>query len=211
MRVSRSPSRSGPPTDDSFSLGKHSSGSSASLLPLLVVLGLGAVPLASHARGVEQPAPTLLVLGAAQYNGHPSPAFRRRLDHALALYKAGGVSRVIVSGGVGVGDTFSEGNVGVKYLAGRGVPKTRLKAETRSRSTLENVLNSKPFISGPVTLVTDEVHATRALALARGAGLNASVSSVPLASTGEAARRYRQREKLLLAAYTLFGLTDLKR
>lgn len=121
------------------------------------------------------------------------------------------MTRIIVSGGVGKGDRFSEGAVGVSYLAKLGVPKERLLAETRSRSTLENVTYSQTYISGPVTLVTDEVHATRALALARGIGLQASVSSVPLASRGEAADRYRSRERMLLAAYTLLGLTDLQR
>ncbi len=189
----------------------RSSGSTPSFLPLAVILLLALSTLLAGARGVTHPAPTLLVLGAAQYNGHPSPAFRRRLDHALELYQAGGVKRIVVAGGVGKGDRFSEGGVGVKYLAGQGVPAGRLVAEKRSRSTLENLLNSKPYLSGPVTLVTDEVHATRALALARGLGLDAGVSSVPLASTGEAAARYRRREKLLLAAYTLFGFTDEKK
>ena len=189
----------------------RSTGSTPSFLPLSVILLLALTTLLAGAVSVARPAPTLLVLGAAQYNGHPSPAFRRRLDHALALYKAGGVQKIVVAGGVGKGDRFSEGSVGVGYLAGRGVPRARLAAERTSRSTLENLLNSEPLLNGPVTLVTDEIHATRALALARGLGLNATVSSVPLASTGEAAARYRRREKLLLAAYTLFGLIDEKK
>ena len=184
----------------------RSTGSSAGLLPLLVVAALAAVPLTAHARDAARPAQTLLVLGAAQYNGHPSPAFQRRLDHALNLYRQGGVKRVVVAGGVGEGDRFSEGEVGVKYLARHGIPKARLLAETSSRSTLENLTNTRPYLNGPVTLVTDEVHATRALALARGLGLDASMSSVPLASTGEAAARYKRREKVLLTAYTLLGL-----
>ncbi len=97
------------------------------------------------------------------------------------------------------------------YLRKLGLPKAALAAETRSRNTLENVTFSKPLVKGRVTLVTDEVHATRALALARAVGLDANVSSVPLASTGEAAERYRRREKLALAAYTLLGVIDDRR
>ena len=164
-----------------------------------LVLALPPLPTPSTAR----PAATLLVLGAAQYNGHPSPAFRARLDHALHLYRAGGVRCIVVSGGVGRGDHYSEGGVGLRYLAGRGVPVRALRAEVQSRTTLENLNNSRPLLPGAVTLVTDEVHAPRALALARALGLRADVSSVPL---GPGHWRYRLREKLALLAYTVLGV-----
>lgn len=180
-----------------------------SALSTVVVLGLalaallGSLPL--HPRvDAPRPFPTLLVLGAAQYNGHPSPVFRARLDHALALYRAGGVTRIVVSGGVGRGDHFSEGQVGRDYLAAHGVPARLLAAETRSRDTVENLKMSAELFSGPVTLVTDEAHAPRALALAKALGMRASASSVKL--SGHA--RYRQRERLLLAAYALIGVAD---
>lgn len=155
-----------------------------------------------------KPHATLLVLGAAQYNGRPSPAFRQRLDRALALYRAGGVRHIVVSGGVGTGDRYSEGTVGRLYLARHGVPMSRLDAETRSRNTLENLQNSRSLLATAsgleaVTLVTDEAHAPRALALARAAGLNADVSSIPL---GAGQWRYRLREKLALLAYTVLGV-----
>lgn len=189
----------------------RSQGSAPGIVPLLVLLVVGAVLMLASARGVDRPYPTLLVLGAAQYNGHPSPAFERRLGQALKLYRDGGVTKIVVSGGVGRGDKYSEGAVGMKYLQARGVPKRVLVAETRSRSTLENLRNSKPYLNGPVTLVTDEVHATRALALAKAVGLTANVSTVKLASTGKAAEAYRQREKMLLLAYTLLGVIDEQR
>ncbi|PYE52870.1 YdcF family protein [Deinococcus yavapaiensis] len=189
----------------------RSQGSAPGAVPLLVLLVLGAVLMLAGAASVDRPYPTLLVLGAAQYNGHPSPAFERRLRHALDLYRAGGVKRIVVSGGVGKGDRFSEGAVGVKFLRSQGVPERVLIAETRSRSTLENLRNSKPYLTGAVTLVTDEVHATRALALAKAVGLKANVSTVKLASTGKAAEAYRQRERMLLLAYTLLGVIDEER
>ena len=190
------------------SLGNRGSlGSGALALMLVASCGLVlALPLPQVGRP-EHPHATLLVLGAAQYNGHPSPAFRERLDRAWELYQAGGVTRIVVSGGVGTGDHFSEGAVGRLYLARRGVPWGRLAAETRSRSTLENLRGSRPLLRGnagleAVTLITDEAHAPRALALARATGLDADVSSVPLAP-GQ--WKYRLREKLALLAYTVLG------
>ena len=181
-----------------------------SALSVTVVLGLalfallGFLPFSPHL-DVRRPAPTLLVLGAAQYNGHPSPVFRRRLDRALALYRAGGVRRIVVSGGVGRGDHFSEGAVGAAYLARQGVPTAALTAETHSRDTVENLRYSRPLIPGPVTLVTDEAHAPRALALAKALGFRATISSAHLTARDDT---YRRRERLLLAAYALIGVGD---
>lgn len=183
----------------------RTTGSATGFLPLVVLIALASPLLLPHARSTSAPAPTLLVLGAAQYNGQPSPAFRQRLDHAAALYRRGSVRRVVVTGGVGRGDRFSEGQVGVAYLERHGLPRTALVAETRSLSTLENVRNARAFIRGRVTLVTDDAHATRALALAKATGLDANVSAVPLSLESANASRYRLREKLLLAAYALLG------
>jgi uncharacterized SAM-binding protein YcdF (DUF218 family) len=183
-------------------------GSSVPALLLIAATGLVvALPL-PQIRSPGHPHATLLVLGAAQYNGRPSPAFRRRLDRAAALYRAGGVRHIVVSGGVGTGDRFSEGAVGRLYLAHCGVPLALIGAETRSRTTLANLQNSRPLLMKggqleSVTLVTDEAHAPRALALARATGLDADVSSVPL---GAGQWRYRLREKLALLAYTVLGV-----
>ncbi len=182
---------------------------SISLAPLLLAaLGLLALLPGPQVAPAPHPHATLLVLGAAQYNGRPSPAFKRRLDHALSLYRAGGVALVVVSGGVGRGDHASEGAVGRAYLARLGVPPARLLAETRSHTTLENLEFSRPLLRGPVTLVTDEVHAPRALALARALGLDADVSSVRLSRPDP---RYQLREKLALLAYTVLGVQDDRR
>lgn len=150
-----------------------------------------------------RPAPTLLVLGASQVAGVPSPAFRRRLGQALKLYRQGGVRRIIVSGGVGKSDLFSEGEIGVRSLRAQGVPIGVLRAEEQSRTTYQNLRNSRPLIHGRVTLVTDEVHARRALALALSEGLSADVSSVGLQATP----RYLLRETAALLMWRLFGYT----
>ena len=169
---------------------------------LLALTGLAAFPLPAPPNP-ERPAPTLLVLGASQLGGQPGPAFRRRLDHALTLYRQGSVTRIVVSGGVGMGDLFSEGEIGVRYLRGQGVPVGVLRAEEASRTTFQNLRNSRPLLPGAVTLVTDNVHARRAVSLARAEGLAADVSSVRIRPTP----RYLLRESLALLAWRLLGYT----
>src|SRR5215471_19418128 len=73
-------------------------------------------------REEAQPADVILVLGAAEYRGRPSPVFKARLDHALELYKKGLAPRVMTTGGAGGDPVFTEGAVGRSYLASQGVP-----------------------------------------------------------------------------------------
>lgn len=188
-------------------------GSTLSLLPLAVLALLAVSFLALpnlRVPNAARPHPTLIVLGAAQYAGRPSPAFERRLNHALALYRGGGVSRIVVTGGRQPGDPFSEGEVGRAYLKGHGVPAAALLAEARSRTTVENLRFARTMLPPhtPVTLVTDAAHAPRALALARALGLDADVSSVRLSRPDP---RYQLREKLALLAYTVLGVQDDRR
>jgi uncharacterized SAM-binding protein YcdF (DUF218 family) len=88
--------------------------------------------------GLDQAAPSgaIGVLGAAEYDGQPSPVFRARLDHAHELYNRGIAPLIITLGGTG-GDQYSEGAVGRNYLMSLGVPETAIIAETESRNTEE--------------------------------------------------------------------------
>lgn len=141
----------------------------------------------THAQGVQDqgirdrcPVDMLVVMGAAQYDGAPSPVFARRLDKALALYEAGCAERVLVTGGKRPGDRFTEGEAGVRYLAERGVPKPALLSETKSRSSFQNLSFSRPLVVGKrLLIVTDDLHAYRTGLLARHLGLDAEVASVP--------------------------------
>ncbi|RJF71552.1 YdcF family protein [Deinococcus cavernae] len=178
------------------------------VFPLLILGLLGAALMLSPLprAQVGQPHSAVLVLGAAQYAGKPSPAFRRRLDHAYHLFEQGGVSQIVVTGGRRPGDPFTEGEVGVHYLASLGVPAKHLLAETRSRTTIENLRNAMTFLppETPVTLVTDSAHAPRALALAHALGLKANVNPSPLSRSPD--WRYLLREKIAFAAYALVGV-----
>lgn len=145
------------------------------------------------------PADSLLVMGAAQYDGVPSPVFRRRLDLAFELYLSGCAPQIVVSGGRGAGDRFSEGEAGTRYLSSRGVPEGALVAETEAGTSYENVRNSAPLLQGHrVLIVTDDMHAFRSRWLAEKFGLDASVATV---STESGRLAYGGRELVGLLAY----------
>jgi len=83
-------------------------------------------------------ADVIVVFGAAEYSGHPSPVYRARLDHAYDLFRQGIAPVVITTGGAGEDPHFSEGGVGRDYLAKRGVPEAALIAETQSDNTAQS-------------------------------------------------------------------------
>ncbi len=126
------------------------------------------------------PADAIVVLGAAQYNGHPSPVFRARLDHAAELFRRGLAPHVLVTGGVGAGDTVSEAVVGRRYLAGVRVDSTALVAVATGRSTEPSLRAAADWVRAHggqrVILVSDGFHMLRLCLTARRLGL------VPLGS-----------------------------
>src|SRR5438552_3359836 len=108
------------------------------LAVVLIALGWAAVvvSVAIHAAHDEATgADAIVVLGAAQYNGRPSPVFRARLDHAAALYQRGLAPIVLVTGGVGAHDTLNEAEVGRDYLLKAGRPEAAVLALPAGRST----------------------------------------------------------------------------
>ena len=84
------------------------------------------------------PADAIVVFGAAEYDGRPSPVFRARLEHARDLYRMGLAPVVITTGGAAADPNFSEGGVGRDYLIHRGVPESALIAETQASDTAES-------------------------------------------------------------------------
>lgn len=89
-------------------------------------------------RDEARPADVILVLGAAEYRGRPSPVLKARLDHALELYQKGMAPRILTTGGAGGDPIFTEGGVGRAYLISRGVPSEAITAETEAESTVES-------------------------------------------------------------------------
>src|SRR3954467_11968081 len=88
-------------------------------------------------RDEAQPADVILVLGAAEYRGRPSPVLRARLDHAYSLFTQKLAPRIMTTGGAGGDPVFTEGGVGRSYLIGRGVPSEGIIVENESESNGE--------------------------------------------------------------------------
>jgi uncharacterized SAM-binding protein YcdF (DUF218 family) len=86
------------------------------------------------------PADAIVVFGAAEYSGHPSPVLRARLDHALELFQRGIAPVVITTGGAAADPSYSEGGVGHDYLMHHGVPERSLIAETQGSDTAESAV-----------------------------------------------------------------------
>jgi uncharacterized SAM-binding protein YcdF (DUF218 family) len=173
------------------------------LLLTLLLIGRDAVGIWKYSQTPSKSCQlqTVLVMGAAQYNGRPSPAFKRRLDKAFDLYEQGCAQDIIVTGGKREGDRFSEGQAGVSYLVSRGIPQAVLKSESQSVSSFENLEFSRSLIAGKdLTIVTDDLHAYRTQYLARQLGYNAELATVFNPYKRFA---YGLRELFMLTAYHL--------
>ena len=84
----------------------------------------------------------ILVLGAAEYRGRPSPVLEARLNHALFLYRQQWAPRILTTGGAGGDPTFTEGEVGRAYLSSHGIPSEAILTETRGSSTVESTVGA---------------------------------------------------------------------
>ena len=113
----------------------------------------------------RRPVDAIVVLGAAQYNGRPSPVLRARLDHAIGLYKDGMAPLVVVTGGVGRGDTTSEAAAGARYLRAHGLPDSAVVAAGEGRSTNATMTAVAAWMKSrdihTVLLVSDPFHMFR--------------------------------------------------
>jgi uncharacterized SAM-binding protein YcdF (DUF218 family) len=111
------------------------------LLALAVFLAVTAVRIVREGSRQElRPADAIVVFGAAEYAGHPSPVLRARLDHAFELFQQGLAPVVITTGGAASDPSFSEGGVGRDYLMHRGIPERNLIAETQGSDTAQSAM-----------------------------------------------------------------------
>jgi uncharacterized SAM-binding protein YcdF (DUF218 family) len=125
-------------------------------------------------------ADAIVVLGAAQYDCHPSPVLQRRLDHALVLYGQGRAPVIVVTGGKQAGDRCTEAETSAEYLQVEGVPSSALLLEADGTNSWESLVAAADLLhergETDVVLVTDGYHALRVNAIADELGLQASVS-----------------------------------
>src|ERR687896_586422 len=126
-------------------------------------------------RDQARPASAIVVLGAAQYAGRPSPVFKARLDHGISLWKRGLAPYLVLTGGTGVGDTTSEAAVARKYAMSRGIPDRAIVLEINGRTTSESMQAVARIMEDreqqSVILVSDPFHMLRLSILARRHGL----------------------------------------
>ncbi len=122
----------------------------------------------------------IVVLGAAQYRGRPSPVLRARLDHAVGLYARGLAPQLVLTGGTAEGDTASEALVSRQYVLQAGVPESALLLENEGRTTNQSMrLVSQLLLAhgtDRVIVVSDPFHVLRAAFVARRYGLHVSTS-----------------------------------
>ncbi|HEY0351731.1 MAG TPA: YdcF family protein [Gemmatimonadales bacterium] len=128
----------------------------------------------------RRPVDAIVVLGAAQYNGRPSPVLRARLDHALRLYNEGYAPRIVVTGGIGRGDTTSEALVSRHYLLARDVLPADIVVQPQGRSTQASMTAVADWLEAEglhsVILVSDPFHMFRLRLEARRTDLEAYTS-----------------------------------
>lgn len=126
-------------------------------------------------RDERTPADAIVVMGAAQYDGRPSPVFAARLDHAIALYHDGVAPRLIVTGGKREGDRTTEAASARSYAIEHGVPENAILSEDASRTTLQSIRRVAALMRdkdiGSAVFVSDPSHMLRVLRMASDEGI----------------------------------------
>ncbi|MDT7588343.1 MAG: hypothetical protein QOE32_5893 [Pseudonocardiales bacterium] len=158
----------------------------------------------------RRPVDVVVVLGAAQYDGSPSPIFAARLRHARELYDQGVAARIVTVGGRRAGDGFTEADAGRRYLVDRGVRSDAVVAIGEGSDTLESLRSVAATADQrgwhTALLVSDPWHSLRARTMARDSGLESWTSpthSGPVVRTRETQVRYIVRETAALLFYRL--------
>ena len=165
------------------------------------------------ARDRARPSDAIVVLGAAQYAGRPSPVLKARLDHAVDLWKRGLAKRLVLTGGRGTGDTISEAAVGRRYVMKAGVADSAILLENEGRTTdasvaaLAAIMKEKEIER--VILVSDPFHMLRLQILAKRYGVESVTSPTrtsPISANRLEALAYVMSESVKVPATIVLGL-----
>lgn len=159
-----------------------------------------------------QPVDAVVVLGAAQYDGRPSPVFKARLDHAIGLVLNGAAPYLVVTGGKGRGDSLSEAEVARSYAVARGVDAGAILSEETGSDTLASLRNVRALFEERdlrrAIFVSDRTHMLRTLVIADDLGFDAygsPTTSSPLDRDPLATLDAIRHEVVGLVAYLLTG------
>ncbi len=155
------------------------------------------------------PADAIVVFGAAEYDGKPSPVYRARLDHAKSLYDRSIAPLIVTMGGPG-GDGYTEGGVGQDYLMGAGVPESAIIPETHSTSTSQSVQRLAVIARANqlrrIVVVSDAMHMFRIHAICAANGLDVLTSPRPRIETTKEGSRESDPMGHEIVTYTLWRL-----
>ena len=186
-------------------------------LTLLVVAVVGVTALAvwraaHHDDAAEvETADLIVVLGAAQYNGDPSPVFAGRLDHAALLFTQDRAPQVVVVGGNRPGDRSTEAEAGRDYLIAKGVPAGSVVAEPVGHTTFESLTALADWMRErdlhTAFLVSDPWHNARITAMADDLGVDGYASATWTSADASQESRAKEyaRETFAYLYYRLFG------
>jgi uncharacterized SAM-binding protein YcdF (DUF218 family) len=161
-----------------------------------------------------RPVDAIVVMGAAQYDGEPSPVLAARLDHVVDLWPQGLAPVVVVTGGNRPGDRFTEAEASAAYLVEHGVPAEAILQESSGTDTYESLQGVSELLQArgldEVLIVTDPYHSLRSRIIAEDLGLRAWVSPTPysVVDGGESFRRHLQ-EAAGVALGRIIGFDDL--
>ena len=148
------------------------------IVVLIAVGGYAAYRIWDQAgRDERRAADAIVVMGAAQYDGRPSPLFAARLDHAIDLYHEGVAPRLIVTGGKREGDRTTEAASAREYMLRHDVPEDAILTEDTSRTTLQSIRGVEALMQGSglrtAVFVSDPTHMLRVLRMAADEGIDA--------------------------------------
>jgi uncharacterized SAM-binding protein YcdF (DUF218 family) len=154
----------------------------------------------------------IVVMGAAQYDGVPSPLLASRLQHALDLWKQKQAPLIAVTGGKRLGDRFTEGDTSRRWLTDRGVPAADIVVESSGRSTWESIENLAPLLNevdvDSVVVVSSSWHVQRAALSLEELGFRAHSSASPdgvLSASSEKSKLIREIAGVSLGRIIGFG------
>lgn len=175
----------------------------------ITVLQVHATGRSDEARRVD----AIVVMGAAQYDGRPSPVLQARLDHALDLWNLGLAPIMVVTGGRQPGDRFTEADSSAAYLIERGMPAEAILGESVSRNSYDSLSGVADLLMArnlrSVLLVSDPYHSLRIKLTAEELGLVASVS--PTRTSPVQGRQAVERELKEAAGVALGRIIGFRR
>ncbi len=181
------------------------------ILAPVVYFGWTAAGIWQTSKEDERPSSdAIVVLGAAQYDGQPSPVFKARLDHARQLYQAEVAPLIVVLGGKQAGDRFTEAQAGAAYLE-RTIPSNRVTGVKAGEDTLDSLQKFTGMAEERqihrIVLVSDPLHLDRAREMAEDLGFEAAVSPSEIPESDETKRAGLLRETLNLTFYRMFSVS----